>query len=116
MRIVSLIPAAGLALVALTALPDGAEAKGRRAFGGVWTAAHASISAKAAAPVAALSASEPVLRGTQATGATAEAKPAPLPEASPPVAKPVIREAVASGSWCATGRVFGSGAGFCEIN
>lgn len=109
MRIVSIVYAAALA-AALAATASQAEAKGRRAFGGVWTAAHAAVPIRTTLPAGASPALPMPVEAPQAG-------PVPVPGSAPVQgARPVIREAVAAAPWCARGRVFGSGAGFCEIN
>ena len=111
MRIVPIIQAAAV-VVALAVPASQAEAKGRRAFGGVWTAAHAPVPMRATISDTATS-----------TPASAPSMAAPTPAPAPILGrtsvaevKPVVREAVAGTPWCGKGRVFGSGAGFCEIN
>lgn len=101
----------GLAALGVLAAAAPAEAKGRRGGFSFITRSHA---APAAAPVvasemprlrtAAADGPEPITTGTTAPVIRRDAAPAPAP--SPAPAKP----------WCTTGRVFGSGAGFCAIN
>ncbi|ACL60768.1 hypothetical protein [Methylobacterium nodulans] len=93
-----------VAATCLLAVPE-AQARGRRIGLGIFYSSAHPRSAPEAKPVPA---SPPPLR-------TASAEDGPVPAttgttAPPPApAKPVR-------PWCAGGRVFGSGSGFCEIN
>ncbi len=101
----------GLTALGILAATMPAEAKGRR--GGGFSFVGRSHAAPAAAPAAAeaprlrtasADGPEPMTTGTTAPPAPRVAAPAPAPNPVP--AKP----------WCTTGRIFGSGAGFCAIN
>ncbi|BAQ48125.1 MULTISPECIES: hypothetical protein [Methylobacterium] len=100
----------GLTALGILAAASPAEAKGRRggfSFIARSHAAPAGAPAAAEAPrlrTASADGPEPMTTGTTAPPAPRVAAPAPAP--SPAPAKP----------WCTTGRVFGSGAGFCAIN
>ncbi|OAS23378.1 hypothetical protein A5481_17080 [Methylobacterium platani] len=102
----------GLVGLGIVAAAGSAEARGRRGGFAFIAPSHAA----AAAPPAARSPEQPRIRTAAAgdpepmtTGTTAPIPAAPIaaapPEAAPAPARP----------WC-TGRVFGSGAGFCAIN
>lgn len=120
MRIVSIIHAASLVLVLAVPATE-AQAKGRRGFGGIWTAAHAPVPLRGSGlRVTPVVATAPAIAGSAPAQPPREAK---APEAGGDLkpdaksdAKPTIREVVAVVPWCANGRVIGSGQGFCEIN
>lgn len=107
----------GLVAVGIVAAALPAEARGRRGGGGVFfvsTRSHAApaetspVRAPAQEPRTYMAAAdaggpEPMTTGTTAAAVRPEAAPAP------------VRAPVPARPWC-TGRVFGSGAGFCAIN
>ncbi|MCF4128651.1 hypothetical protein [Methylobacterium sp. SyP6R] len=107
---------AGLVALGILVAAAPAEARGRRGGGGVFFVTSRSH-AVTAEPRTALGPEprlrtaaadaggpEPMTTGTTAPIPTREA--APAPSSAPAPLRP----------WCATGRVFGSGAGFCAIN
>lgn len=112
MRIVLTIGAAALVL---TAIVSDAEARGRRGgrvgvgvgvgVGTSWTStARSDASAKSLQ-----SAEMRLLRGDPSMNLRPVA-----PVVAPPA--PVVQDAAAARPWCASGRIVGSGMGFCAIN
>ncbi|GBU18612.1 MULTISPECIES: hypothetical protein [Methylobacterium] len=100
-----------VAVVALVGLAGTAEAKGRRSFGGIWTATPP-LTLRTGPSPAGLNGPVPVAAtpgAIELLPRRASADPAPESRPAPAVAKP-------EAPWCASGRITGSGAGFCEIN
>ncbi|WP_407529552.1 hypothetical protein [Methylobacterium oryzisoli] len=109
-----IVLAAAAAAAILAALPVDAQARGRRGGTGVF---FVSTSVPVATAARAKAASEPRAAPESKPGGaepppirTASAEPQPVTTGATPPPAPAARP------WCAGGRVFGSGQGFCEIN
>ncbi|GJD59940.1 hypothetical protein [Methylobacterium frigidaeris] len=106
----------GLVALSILAAAEPAEARGRR--GGIVFVAGRNHAAPAETSAARIPGQEPWMR----TAAADAGAPEPMTTGT---AVPVVRREmnpppnptpVPARPWCITGRVFGSGAGFCAIN